>query len=343
LGDPRAAFLAWIGRLKAMPGMTFEIPAALSMVLEQLPVAAFRVDAPPLVCGSRAARDLPGPLQEQLITRQLEYDAWSTEATRRLQAYGPADALKALSNLVENSPGDSVLARDVGFSAMELGLGGQAYHLFRRVAAARPFEPQTYRAMAQALVTLGAYDLALLYFEVGMLGTWDSRFGEFRRILLMDYQKFLQQVAAGTWKVAAADYAAARLQTVSSEIGMQDADLVVMIDWNTDGTDVDLHVLEPTGEECYYSNASTRIGGRLTMDVTRGYGPEMYVLPKAPPGTYQIKAKYFSSDRNRASTRTKVFATIYRDWSRPGETVQKKTVVLADDKEMHELATIVVK
>ena len=255
----------------------------------------------------------------------------------------PADALKALSNLVENAPGDSVLARDVGFSAMEMGLGAQAYHLFRRVAASRPFEPQTYRGMAQALTALGANDLALLYFEVGMIGQWDSRFGEFRKILLMDYQKFLEQVAAGTIQVASADYAKARLETVSREIGLSKADLVVMIDWNTDGTDVDLHVMEPTGEECYYSNANTRIGGRLTMDVTQGYGPEMYVLEKAPPGTYSIRAKYFASDANRASTRTKVFATIYRSWGSPDESVQKKTVVLRDGKEMHDLATIVVK
>jgi hypothetical protein len=28
-----------------------------------------------------------------------------------------------------------VLARDVGFSAMDLGFAGQAFHLFRRVAS----------------------------------------------------------------------------------------------------------------------------------------------------------------------------------------------------------------
>jgi len=343
LGDPKAAFLAWLDKLGKMPGMEFEIPVALKVVLEQLPSDVFRVSAPPLVCAQRLTKEMPGVLQEQLITRKLVYDKWTEEAERRLKAHGPADALKALSNLVENAPGDSVLARDVGFSAMEMGLGAQAYHLFRRVAASRPFEPQTYRAMAQALTALGANDLALLYYEVGMIGRWDSRFGEFRKILLMDYQKFLEQVVAGTIELQAADYAKARLETVSKEIGLSKADLVVMIDWNTDGTDVDLHVMEPTGEECYYSNANTRIGGKLTMDVTQGYGPEMYVLEKAPAGTYKIRAKYFSSDANRASTRTKVFATVYRDWGRPTESVQKKTVVLRDGKEMHDLANIVVK
>ena len=60
-------------------------------------------------------------------------------------------ALKALSSLVEYRPGDLVLARDVGFSALDWGLGEQAYHLLRRVAESRPYEPQTYLALAHCL------------------------------------------------------------------------------------------------------------------------------------------------------------------------------------------------
>jgi hypothetical protein len=43
-------------------------------------------------------------------------------------------------------------------------------------------------------------------------------------------------------------------------------------------TNVDLHVLEPSGEECSYENRDTRIGGHITEDITTGYGPEMYFL-----------------------------------------------------------------
>ncbi|CAF1336335.1 unnamed protein product, partial [Rotaria sordida] len=30
--------------------------------------------------------------------------------------------------------------------------------------------------------------------------------------------------------------------------------------WNTNDTDVDLQVIEPTGEACYYSHKNTAIG-----------------------------------------------------------------------------------
>jgi uncharacterized protein YfaP (DUF2135 family) len=45
--------------------------------------------------------------------------------------------------------------------------------------------------------------------------------------------------------------------------------------------------------------------------VTQAYGPEMFTLPKAAAGKYQVRVKYFAQDTNRASTRTKVYATIY--------------------------------
>ena len=62
------------------------------------------------------------------------------------------------------------------------------------------------------------------------------------------------------------------------------ADVAALIFWNTDGTDVDLHVVEPSGEECFYQHTQTASGGHISRDVTTGYGPELYLLPKAPSG-----------------------------------------------------------
>ena len=43
---------------------------------------------------------------------------------------------------------------------------------------------------------------------------------------------------------------------------------------------------------------------------------------------------------NRASARTKVYATVYRGWGTPHETATRKVVVLATGKEMHAIAEI---
>src|SRR5262249_26025448 len=149
-------------------------------------------------------------------------------ASRRGQA-SPADALKALSSLVEENPGDAVLARDVGFSAMDLGLRPQAFHLFRRVADARPHEPQTYRAMAQALAAMGQNDLALAYYEIPLMGQWDARFGDLRKIVELDYLRFLRQLASANVASSVKDYASTRLEALQGAAALKRADMVVTI------------------------------------------------------------------------------------------------------------------
>jgi tetratricopeptide (TPR) repeat protein len=340
LGDPKAAFLAWLAKLEKMPGLNLSLPAAFKIVLEQMPRQAFVVYAKPLQAKLRIWGGIPGAVRAQLRSHKLDYDIFTDEAQRRLSAYRPADALRALSSLVENNPGDGVLARDVAYSAIEWGLKGHAYHLFRRVANSRPFEPQTYRAMALVLEKMGQVDLALVYYELGLIGQWDRRFGEFQRIHGIDYLRFLRRIVAGELTSSALDYATMRLDSVQKAFDPGKLDILVALTWNTDGTDVDMHVIEPSGEECYYQHRDTKSGGHLSQDVTQGYGPEMYILPNAKPGVYRVKVKYFSSDANRASTRTKVSATIIEGWGTEHERIRHKTVTLRHGKEMHDIATI---
>lgn len=75
------------------------------------------------------------------------------------------------------------------------------------------------------------------------------------------------------------------------------ADLQILLTWDTDGTDLDLHVVEPSGEECYHGHRSTAAGGVLEVDDTDGYGPEVYLLPRAPLGTYRFTVAYYDAGR----------------------------------------------
>jgi hypothetical protein len=340
LGDPKATFLAWLAKFEKMPVLNLSLPAAFKIALEQMPQQAFVVKAKPLQAKSRTWDGIPSSVRTQLKSKKRDYDSFSDEAQRRLSAYSPADALRAISSLVENNPGDGILARDVAFSAIEWGLKGHAYHLFRRVANSRPFEPHTYRAMAQVLEKMGQVDLALVYYELGLNGQWNSRFGDFQRIHGIDYLRFLRRIVAGELTSSALDYATMRLNSVQKTFDPGKLDILVALSWNTDGTDVDMHVIEPSGEVCYYRHSNTKIGGHLSRDVTQGYGPEMYTLANAKPGTYHIKAKYFASDANRASTRTKVSATIIQNWGTEQERILHKTVTLRYGKQMHEILTI---
>jgi tetratricopeptide (TPR) repeat protein len=320
--------------------MSFTAPQALMTALEAMPTQSFAVAAGDLDVQGRRWQHVSGELSEQLAARKLDYDALCAEADRRRDAFGPADALKALSSLVENNPGDAVLARDVGFSALQLDLGGQAYHLFRRVMIMRPFEPQNYHAAARCLEDLGNGDLALAYYDIALAGQWTNRAGAFRRIVAMDYLRLLRRIGVGDVACSVSDYAALRRKNLTAEIGATPTDLLVIMAWNTDSTDVDLHVVDPAGEECYYQHKKTKIGGEITDDVTTGFGPEMFTLPTAIPGTYRIKAKLYSENRNRASARTKVYITVARHWCTDQEQVERKVITLKKTGEVLPIATV---
>jgi hypothetical protein len=343
LADPKAYMLRWLDSLREKPGMKIAITEELRGVVRAMPASAFVVKPNALEVKART-KDAPGSAYaaELLTPGKLTYDTVVTEVQARRTKHGPGDALRALSSLVEQTPGDAILARDVGFSAMELGLPAHAFFLFRRVADARPWEPQSYRAMADVLGRMGMTDLAMIYYEVSMQGEWNSRFGEFRKIAAVDYVRFLRRIQKGELKTSAPAFAERRLAVMNEATQLKGADLVVMITWNTDNSDVDLHVTEPNGEECFYQHRSTSLGGELTQDVTQGYGPEMYVMKHATSGSYQVRAKYFTSQRNRASARTKVYAQVIEGWGTPLERVTEKTVTLAEGKDMHDILQVAV-
>jgi uncharacterized protein YfaP (DUF2135 family) len=96
-------------------------------------------------------------------------------------------------------------------------------------------------------------------------------------------------------EVVAANQAGVGRDSVSFFSDVPPVDMQVILAWDTNGTDVDLHVTDPSGEECYYGHRVTKAGGKLDVDDTDGYGPEVFTLANALSGKYKITVKYFSS------------------------------------------------
>ena len=61
--------------------------------------------------------------------------------------------------------------------------------------------------------------------------------------------------------------------------------------WNTDGVDLDLHVIEPGGKEIYWEEPKGRQGGELDVDNTKGFGPEniYWLVESRGPGSEKVK------------------------------------------------------
>jgi hypothetical protein len=88
-------------------------------------------------------------------------------------------------------------------------------------------------------------------------------------------------------------------------------DVKVTLSWNN-LADVDLHVVDPYGEEIYYSHKSSASGGALDIDNTYGYGPENIFWPAggAPTGTYKVYVNFYGIGTSGASNRSSDFTVL---------------------------------
>ncbi len=237
--------------------------------------------------------------------------------------------LRILSNLAELRIDDPGLLRVFAWRLEEAGEIEAAVAILEKVLRLRPEDGQSRRDLALALGDLGEArgspgDVAR---AIGLL--WDvvrtpgQRTPEIEIVALMELNRLASRAERRGWSdVAKAKQVDARLRRPL------DLDLRVSLSWDADMTDVDLHVYEPTREHAFYGHPSTAIGGLVSRDVTTGYGPEEYVLRRAVPGPYSVKAHYYGSSQQTLVGPATVTATVFTNWGRPDEKRQVLTLRL---------------
>jgi hypothetical protein len=202
----------------------------------------------------------------------------------------------------------------------------RALVILRKVQKLRPEEPQSYRDLALALAGSGQTAEALELFAKVVTSAWDDRFPEIEVIALEELNALLARTKSSA--PAALD---------SRLIRNLDVDVRIVMSWDADATDVDLHVLEPSGEEAAYDHNRTTIGGLVSHDFTQGYGPEEYLVRRAVPGPFKIFAHYYGSRQQTVLGAATITATVFTDFGRP---TQKKQVLSLRLDKPHDRADI---
>lgn len=110
-------------------------------------------------------------------------------------------------------------------------------------------------------------------------------------------------------------------------------DIKVVLTWDTE-TDVDLWVIDPKGEKCYYAARATKNGGNLDVDITTGFGPETFTMAKALPGTYTVQVQYYSSN-SAPATRVEVYLVLYE--GTPSEERKQFSFVMTKEHQIYHL------
>jgi Ca-activated chloride channel homolog len=251
-------------------------------------------------------------------------------------------ALQVLSSLAELETGDYTIRRILGYKLLEYGELDLAIRVLESVLDESTDEPQSFRDLALALIRRADSSLEkshneksvaaaredylraldLLYKVV--LDPWDDRFEGIELIALME----INRVIARCKSLGLSDF-----KVDKRLIRLLDVDMRVVAAWHADRVDIDLWVIEPTGETANYGNRLTAVGGHVSNDMTAGFGPEEYLLRKAPKGKYTVKVHYYGSQGVMPTGAVKLIVDVYSNYARKNEKREVLTIELENKED----------
>jgi len=233
--------------------------------------------------------------------------------------------LRILTNLAELDLGSFELYKMLGYKLKQLEDIEDELYIFKKITDLRPMDPQSYRDYGLALEDAGEHQKALDTLYDAMTKSYtpeaDGLYSGIQETFLPEINRI---VAHNNGKLNLS----AIPKTVIKDMPV---DVRIVMDWNMNNTDIDLWVTDPNGEKCYYSHNRTAIGGRISHDMTRGFGPEQFMLKTAIKGTYKIEINYYGDTQATLAGPTTVMAEMFTHYGTPQE--KKEIIVLQMKKE----------
>ncbi len=104
----------------------------------------------------------------------------------------------------------------------------------------------------------------------------------------------------------------ARSTTMTVTATIAAMDIIARLTWDTDLSDVDMHIYDPCDRHTYYRAKTAIPNAELDVDDVDGYGPETFTMEsgKSVSGTYTIKVRYYNSHGQTAPTGATVRVTL---------------------------------
>jgi len=239
-------------------------------------------------------------------------------------------ALQVLSNINEMKLEDAELLRVVANELLEFGESELAVQTFKDILEIRGEHPQSYRDLALAENEAGYYDEAVRLLYKVATESWDSRFGE------------VQQIALNEMNAIISAHPSVNTKGINTKlIAAMPVDVRIVIGWSTDNSDIDLWVTDPSKEKCYYGHSETSNGGRISRDVTQGFGPEEYSIKKAPNGKYLVEVNFFGDRRQTLGGPVTIKAELFTNFGRPNQKRETINCRVAGNKEVIRIGSLI--
>lgn len=272
----------------------------------------------------------------QLREEQLNNPAFYFDVANHFYNHGDQQKrLLILSNIADLGLENHQLYKSLTYQLRQWEAYEEALYTANQVVKWRDHEPQNHRDLALALEDnkqyQAAFDELIKALEANYFSNMGGQYAGVEDIILMDINRMMTQYE--TIKTDKLDKKYLNKMPVAVRI---------ILNWNQMDTDIDLHVVEPTGEECFYGHTNTEAGARFSKDFTQGYGPEQYLLRNAVKGKYIVKTNYYGESALTESGPATVMVEIYIIRSN-GVTERKlQTIQLGTVKENQSLAEITI-
>lgn len=294
-----------------------QAPSAPGRPSVAVTLTPWQPDAPTVALLKQAPAEARWATYLRLKARHGRSSGFYLDAADVFRSKGqPELALRVLSNLAELEAEDPALLRILGHRLVQLRRLDLARDVFTRVKELREEEPQSWRDLALVLADLGQTQKAVdLLWEV-VRRPWDARFPEISSLACAELNA-LRARSRTKVDVSRIDRRLRRAMPV---------DLRVVLTWDTNDCDIDLHVTDPRGETCSFNQSRTALGGRMSPDFTGGYGPEEFLLRHAMPGTYRIRAHFFGDRSQKVLGPTTLQVTCFTGYGTPAE--KRRTTLL---------------
>jgi tetratricopeptide (TPR) repeat protein len=254
-------------------------------------------------------RELYNQLSEALAAREewsalrrlaIAWQEYDPENPQVYEILGQSDehlgneneAARADASLIEIAPGKTELLQRAAMLLVRAHRASLAEAPLRRALELRPDRANGYRHLALMLWLDGRVDESARVLESATRQQFPNWYGNVQRVLHEElgyvYRAWMAKDPSRRSEIEA------RAREYDVDLSRRDA-LRVTLAWETDANDVDLHLIDPSGAECYYGHKQNPSGIELYEDITQGLGPEVIRGAKIERGVYRVGVRYFAA------------------------------------------------
>lgn len=283
----------------------------------------------PYIDSLREAKTNHFELYKSLRKQHMDVPSFYADVAEFFYQRGDKElALSILLNIAELGIDSHKVLRMLARKLLQWNKSEYAVFLFEKVLTMRPYEAHSYRDLGLAYERNKEYQKAVDTLYQVARRKWE------RNIKIVPTVIMEMNAIATRHKIS--------LNNVDQRLRKNlPVDLRIVLNWGTDNSDMDLWVIDPIKEKCFYSHKNTRIGGYFPYDFTTGYGPEEFLLRKAISGKYMAKANYYGTREQGAVGPTTIQLELITYFGTPQQERKEITLRLSSKRQIIDIGELI--